>query len=707
MRKGYLYALEGVIASLLVLLYLGNIVTVPQTTEWQSTDINTRSGDVIRTLHQTGVLEDVLVDDDPDRLDAALQAMGTGLDYNMWVSGLPRPTIEARVLATDAMTEQSPTTGTGSTRTGTSDMVGAFELRNTSYEALFKYDAAWFDYDNSGSYENDEGPCSFGDLLADCTDKPSGLQDQAIQVGYINDTLTLYNITRYDKYTDRSDLSLDHISPELVFTATELREDIEVSDAALTTSGDWETGAFDIGDVTVQLNVTSDREQVYFNESSGFHGPYLPEDEVELMGTFYAISGLDPVRLEPQNELVADVLFVDNHDQATLQRHNETLLEYVGDGNTLIERHDLSGLDRASFNQTIRRDMGVEWVDVPINTGGTTGTYFPETEPGSPAAFIEQYYEQVGVSISSGRFESTGGDEEANITLGGDQYRAVVDTGADEVGFAPVGETVTSWHSIGDTVAIGPNLVEIENLMPLELQPQPPSKFPGIRGAPIKADSTVLMDRGATWDQESASINVSSLTENDAALEDLPETVCSDPHLEGDLNTPDRTYTVVLSKVAQDPVNCDSTGYTHVSLDFNNDGAANRSADETPNGFDSEGIHLSGATVEINHRNYRLFPEENGTWLYFERVVPETVPAAVWSSNAYERQGNYLLTGASPWQDDIVSLMVAATLRGGVERYQLTDSRLIGDTSVGASYTFVLDQTVFSPYTVDTIWWYN
>lgn len=706
MRKGYVYALEGVIASLLVLMYLGNIVTVPETTNWDTSDLNTRSGDIVRALHESGTMEDAIVNNDPQRLDAALQAMGAGLDYNMWISGLPRPTIEMRVIATDDIIEQAATTASGNTREGTSDIGYPFEVRDDVDEAFFKYDAVYFDYDEDGTYDN--GPCNFGSLLKDCTTKPNDLQDEIYQIGYINDTVTIFDMTRYQRLAERDEISMDHLSLSIVFAATELRETQELTDTDLTTNGDWDEGSFDLdGGLTIQLNVTTDRDMIFFNESSGFHGPYIEGDEVQLVGTFYEITSLDPVRLEPQNELVADILLAENHDPVLFQTHNDTLTEFVSDGNTLIERADLSGMDRQAFNQTIRREMGVEWIDIPIQEGTSSGSYFADADPGTPASFIDQYYPQVGITIQEASFEDIGGNiEQATFSIGGDSFIAEVDTANDEVGFAPEGQAVTTWHDRGDRVAIGSNLVKIKHLMPLELEPQPPTRFADMRGPPVIADSTILEDQNAAWDQDAASINSSGFTDENEPLEDLPSTVCNDAHRVDGL-TIDQTYTVVISKVAQDPDECDDTAYTHVSFDFDGDDQSNLSADETRDGYGTEGIYLAGQMVEINHRSYRLFPEENGSWLYFERQIPDNVPAAVWSENAVQGQGGYMLTGESVWGHDTASFIISSAIRGSVERYQFTDSRVMGDSSVGASYTFAVDQTIFSPYTMDTVWWYN
>lgn len=703
MRKGYVYALEGVIASLIVLLYLGNIVSVPQQTDWDTTDLSTRSGDIIQTLDASGALEEIIVNNDQQRLDAALQAMDTGLDYNMWISGLPRPTIEVRIAATSDMIQRTTTTDSGDTRTGTLTGIGDFEIRDERDEAVFKYDSVYFDYNDDGTYE--EGPCRFGDMLSSCTAKPSGLADQRFQLGYLNETVTVFELTPYEAYMERSDLQLDQLSPEIVFAATDLRERELLDGDDLSSNGDWLEGSFDLDGVTVDLNVTSARDQIYFDEGAGYHGPYLVGDEVDILGTFYAIESLDPVRLVPQQELVADVMFLHDHDPSMVQTHNSTLYEFVSDGNTLIEMADLSGMGRQAFNTTIRQDLGMAWVDVPVQ-GGSSGSYFPDAEPGTAGSFIKQYYTQVGVTIPEDAFETDGGEQEASFSVGGDDFIARVDTSNDEVGFAPEGDTVTSYHERNDRVAVGSNLFQISNLMPLELTPRSPVMFPDLRDMPVTGDTAVLEDPAASWDQRAASINVSDLSEAETPLEDLPDTVCDDAHLVDDLSI-DQTYTVVLSKVTQDADECDDTAYTHVSFDFNDDGASNLSIEATGEGYTKEGIYLPGEVVEINHREYRLFSQENGTWLYFERIVPETVPAASWSNNAADGSGNYMLTGTAPWDNDVSSFLLSATLRGGVERYQLTDSRIIGDTSVGASYTFALDQTVFSPYTIDSVWWYN
>lgn len=103
-RKGYLHALEGVLAALVIVLYLTGFVTIPEPTDWTGVHVTTESEDILTALDDSGTLNTIIMEDDESSLDAIINSLDSSLAYTIQVQDIPRPHISVAVLVNDSQT---------------------------------------------------------------------------------------------------------------------------------------------------------------------------------------------------------------------------------------------------------------------------------------------------------------------------------------------------------------------------------------------------------------------------------------------------------------------------------------------------------------------------------------------------------------------------------------------------------------------------
>lgn len=197
-RSGYLHALEGTLAALIVTFYLTSLVSVPSETDWTDTRISKQAADSMQALDRAGILDRAVLRQDPGTVNAMLSAMDRSLLYSIRISDIPPPQLMVGVAANESTTFQSDTSTTAQPagapdgyrwRDGTIRGVD-FVLTDTTDDKPITYDWVNFDFDDDDVY--DDGPYEFGDRFV-CPGGAGGCNGASHEVGPFNDTLTLYH----------------------------------------------------------------------------------------------------------------------------------------------------------------------------------------------------------------------------------------------------------------------------------------------------------------------------------------------------------------------------------------------------------------------------------------------------------------------------------------------------------------------------------
>lgn len=729
-----MHAIEGVLASLLVLLYLGNIVVAPTQTDWERTALTKRSSDIMGMLSRTGDLDDYIVEDDPESLDALLSVMGTSVGYTMFLQGIPERDIETLVLMNSSEVIRSGTTATAPTavssapdsefgyRTGTINGVDFVLSDSGNNNGVLKHNFVSFDFDGDGEYNSSafeyvEGPYQTTMDVEWC---PGGTcTGQRYQIGYMNDTLTLYNLTGrewlWDEFSSfavqdinvTNDLQAEELLPPISLDASEFSQ----------VDGDWQA-TWSSGGITVQFRLGDQNRSVLIDESGGFTGPYRSGDTPTILGQTYTVqgdptSGLVPLELSPSTNIDGDILFASHVDPELLDDHRSAIQSFLNGQNTVFEVLDFSGYSPEEFERSIHGQIGLEMVELPLDRRGSSRNVFPEDRtPGSAAGFIEDYFYDMPITVPTERMNFTPDQPSrayatGNISLAGTEYTFNISFSDGPAEFSiSEGGTFSDWYEPEEEFRLDGNLYYASDLVPFTLETTPSYRFGNLYSANITAEQPILAVEGWDWDPAPLSINVTGFT----TVPRPPGTydpqggteVCSDAYRRATFTGPDgEDYNATLSN--REP--CDIF-FEFVNFDFNRDGTYADDMEGT-GAFSGEGPYQFDDEVTIANTTYIIDVGSQGEWLYLERKVPEVVPTAVWEPNAYRGNGNVFYMGEQRFSDDTLQLMKAVLFRSAVERHRFTVPKVQGSPTVGVTVSDSVNQGVFMPYTVESRWWFR
>ncbi|MFB6294647.1 MAG: hypothetical protein ABEI97_02715, partial [Candidatus Nanohaloarchaea archaeon] len=180
-RKGYVHALEGVIAAIIVVVYLNSIVSVPGTTDWETAEISKESEDLLAALDDAGFLDRVVLRNDPDSFNAFINTISNSMAYSIQVSGLPKQFISVGVLANNTSTVRTDTVPQATRPSGvpasvdgsgyrsgtvTGDGFDSLDivLSDTVENGITDFSSVNVDLDDNGDFTGaEEGPYNFSD----------------------------------------------------------------------------------------------------------------------------------------------------------------------------------------------------------------------------------------------------------------------------------------------------------------------------------------------------------------------------------------------------------------------------------------------------------------------------------------------------------------------------------------------------------------
>lgn len=212
MRKGYVHALEGIIAALIITLYLTSMVSVPEAEDWTEARVSKQSEDLIAALDEAEILDKTVLRDDPKSFNAFMSAIDSSMAYTIKTSGLPDSHIDVGILVNDSYTVTASTTQTNNApgapatayhREGTIRGVG-FVISDTFDDGNVAYNVVDFDWDGDGTYESSS--YSFSDQVT-CPAE-SACAGEQYEVGPINTTLVLYQSSFAAQAKDAANTSL-------------------------------------------------------------------------------------------------------------------------------------------------------------------------------------------------------------------------------------------------------------------------------------------------------------------------------------------------------------------------------------------------------------------------------------------------------------------------------------------------------------------
>jgi len=717
-RKGYLHAIEGVIASLLVLTYLSSIVTSPAPTDWSKTSLSKRSGDTLNMLSRTDVLDRAIMQNRPETIGATLEAMGLDMGYSMKVNGVPQRSAEislimksSEIRRSGTMSSSIPNGANGlpssesGYREGTIKGVD-FVLSDLQSDGKTKYNAVNFDFDSDGDYStSQEGPYLNKEQLNWCMNA-SNCRDDIHQVGYINDTLTVYELQPYSKliYSGR-DVTVNTLEIDMDFTALDFAPEIEQEGSAFTQTGSgWETQA-NFDGYNVDLRVSNSNSTLWVTENDDEEGPYQSGDTAVILGTIYTVESVMPLDLDPENSIPSDVVLAKGIGQDQITANNRTLKRFLLKGRTVMEMKDLVGYNQTSFRDTFQHDMGLQWSDMAIeDTGPNYNRFKEDIDPGTPPEFIKDYSQNMNVDIPRERYTVFPAGSPsyawANISLSGKQYTVNASLTTDEVSISG-SPGATIWYEDGDRFSLEGNIYEIRNTHPLTLTMQEPHYFQDLKGGNILGGKPILIDQGSRWNLSSSSVKITSYNSGDGGISGLPDTDCTPGYKNSDFVLDGTVYTAVLTDIPP----C-GTANEYVNFDYNANGEADDGRNETDPGYAEEGFYQHEESTEIDFKEYNVLVED-GEDLHLRRDVSEQVSTAMWLSEAHRGNGNFIHMGNVDLNDDDLAVVKAILLRSIVNRYRMTPQKLPSDPAVGQVHTNVVHNDITIPYTVESIWWFQ
>jgi len=718
MKKAYMHAIEGVIASMLVLLYLSTLVSAPESTDWRETALTQRAGDVLETLTQTGVMEQALINDDPGVIAAVTDAIGAEMDYSMYIQGLPQRTLDIGILMNGSDITRTGTaagaTGDGLPATEDSHRSGTimgvdFVLADSFDDNITQYNHVSFDFDGNDSYSDeegrlDEGPYEQGDTVTWC---PGGdCTRQRYQIGHINETITLYNMTEYRRLNQSlSQIQVNRFDIEAALGPAEIRSQLSVPETGFTDTSDGFEASIDVDGATIDLRVTPDGDAVYIDEGSGFHGPYEEGNEVQILGEFYSLNQLLPFEAAPENLLPQDVIIHQGDDPSVLDTYRQPLQDYLAGGGTILQMTDFSGYDEDTFEGSFHDQIGFDWLDYPVIDDNPGYNTLVDGDAGTPADTVSSYFGGLTMDVPEQRFIERPQPNPvrawANATIRGQQYTINTSLLSGLATISRPGFETTV--SPGDRVVLEGNLFSVQDTYPLALEPGDRYRFTNRHHGNVAGGTPVMIAPEWDWNNTAASINISGLDDS-ASFAGWPPTDCaSDNDHKGRIfNLDGGTYGIATTNFRP----CDRQ-YEYVTFDFTGDGDVDDNATATGDGFGPEGIFQEGEQIGIDGKRYRIEIGSDGTWVYLERVAPEQVGTGLWMEDAYSGDGDVFLTGTSGPGIDDQAFLRTVMVRAAMDRYLFSQPKTIGSPSVGLGYASDIEGDVYAPYHIESVWWFQ
>lgn len=671
-RTGYMRGLEGVMAAIIIGLYLSSVVTTPEPFNWSPIHVSKTSEDTLAALDQANLLDATLLRGDRETFNALMNTMESSLSYTVKASHIPKSRLSAGVLVNDSDTDDldsSPGTGSVSSdnlpaseygyryghlaELGGDSCPGAgsvcdyqFVLADTNLNGLHRYDLVYMDLNGDGDVEDtNEGPYELHDRFR-CTAAISRCDGHLYDIGPLNDTLTLYNATFAARATDPLGGTLleRRASQITVRSVHPGREDLDLFDAIIS-------------------------------------------------------YGWSLAQLEANRNAVEDVL---------------------SDDRMLLV---ITPVQNAAIESTYLGELGFGYVNnYSVNGAGPfTNRLYSVHGTGNASYIPNNYYLETPIVITS--FTSGAGFEEAELTIRDTDITVRRYPGG---AISLSTESFAVRHDAGDRVYLQGNTYRISSIDPLRLNPEGEQRFNGFGTERIDADyhatrmehyryNTSDYDRSQTWSQEYMTKQlvwgdvVTSTCENVTAGHTpykigcfylgsgSPDPIEMNACLSG-LPTPPEYKRFLMINFDEQGLQGDTcTPYIEfVYVDLTDDG----DFEDT-----GEGIYQRGDTIQINGREYSVHPIFDGSGVSITALGPRIVGEIPVSRDAFTGNGRVALIGKTTLGDDDIAIIRSLLAAETQNEHWFTAPRSVGRTSFGYRYMADTGTDTAQTYTLNTVWW--
>lgn len=648
MRRGYLHAIEGILAALIVVLYINSIIAVPAPTDWTETTLSKRSEDLLSALDRSGFLDDIVMRDDVESFGTFVRQLDSAIQYEISVNGLPQQQPHVAVLVNNTSTYEASTTAgswsgaglpsseDGRYREGNLSSHPAFGdvgfvLSDTEDNEFFEYTSVNLDLNDDGDFgDAGEGPYQRGDIFR-CTRGVTGCDGHEYVPGPFNTTIVLYNAT----FAARLQCSIANTS---------------------------------IGERTVKPIIES----------------------------------ANPTRqsLQPFNVLIAP------WNESELDDHRAALNASVADGSLLVVIADVAD---STIESGYLNDLGFSYIEAfnILGSGQDTDIFYSLHDPRNQSYYPANLYGMAAVTVAE--FTSS---RQGTLTLRSRDIGVRRWLSDDAVAFETedyavnytVGDTVTL---LGNTYAIqdiAPLALQPDGQQRFDSYEtgRVRGDFSVMRMANPRFNTSQYDTRN---EYTSKYQNKSDLPKN--YTDGVAGTNCDFadyPYRLGNVSIQGTNVTFLLVNF-QTTTPCDDY-HEFVYFDMTDDGDFDDSGD-TGAGYSADGTYQDGdtATFPVN-QSYIVDPYSNGNGTALERVGPRFVGELPVNREVFS-EGSTALIGRERLGHDDLAIINALILSETRESAPFTPQRTLGDTSVGYTYTSMAGGEVKLPYTLNTVWWFQ
>lgn len=648
-RSGYLHAIEGVLAALIVVLYLNSIIATPPAADWTETSLSKQSEDVLAAMDRSGFLDEVVMRDDRDSFSTLLRQLDESVQYQIDINGLPHTHPRVAVLVNNTSTYENETTkgdwGGGGLPDSENDNyhqgnlsgpafgdVG-FVLSDTEGDGFFAYTSVNFDLNGDGDFgDPGEGPFSRGDTFT-CDKGVTGCTDDAYSPGPFNDTpLVLYNAS----LTARLQNSIANTT---------------------------------LGERTVEP----------------------------------AIETANPTRqtIDPFDALIA------RWNASELSDHKQAINTSVADGALLIIVADVAA---SEVESGYLNDLGFSFIEeFDINgSGQDTDIFYSLHDPRNDSYYPASFYGMAAVTTT----DFSGGQGTLTIQsqdIGVKRY----DSGAVAFGTEDYAANYTTGDSVtllANTYTVQ-EIAPLE-LRP-DGQQQFESYGTGRVAGDISVMrmrnprfNTSEYDTAANY-TEKYQKKTDLPKRYDQGVAGTACDFADYPYRLGNvtvgIDSP-TNYTFLLVNF-ETVTPCDEY-HEFVYFDLNDDGDFDDDQDKAA-GHSGEGPFQDGETVTIPvNQSYTVDPFDNGNGTALNRVGPRFVGELPLNREVFGGGTTALIGRNIPGHDDL-AVINALLLSETRDTAPFTPRRTLGDTSVGYTYSSMAGEDVKLPYTLNTVWWFR
>lgn len=721
MRKGYVYAIEGIIAGLLVVFYLGNMVQPPETTEWDSTVLNQRSGDLIEAFSSSGILQEVIVDGREDQFPVMVSAVGGDVDQELSLTGLPQRSIGIGVFRdyTDVMVSETDETTSapegvdesyvnGEERYRTGSIGGVdFYLSDTTEEGSVNYDRVAFNFDGGdiSSYDDylvDDGPYSVGDVFRGCFDFSNFDEEECdgvYQVGYVNTSLVVYNLTDLEPLVTREYISSGGLDISVSYRSFGIPGEQTVSEGESigfrgNVGSSYEVSEINGEDGFIRVVKTVSGEDVrdrIYVEGQSFN-TYDRMFEVSEINEDEAVLSFD-------SDMAFDVGITSGEGIDTINSVSKGLEDFLSGGNSLLMLEEFSSVEEEDFEDSFYQETGfsleegfsVQEEGVGFNkldTEVTTGT--------SP--YVTEFFTTTTHDFSGSRFN----DNYFEFEFGGESYE-VEDTYDDGV------LVNDRQYKEGDSIILGGNRYSVLDTTynPLSVQPYSENhRFSNFfDGANLLGEEVVLYADG--WSFDFSGIDkeegTTQITYSDPEDYGLPSGDSVEQQRQGGVEVNNEEFDFVITSIEM----TGSDVFDYVNFDFTGDGGYGGDDDETGAGFSDEGPHPRGGEVLINGREYRVDFNDGDNQLVLEYTHDDRVPTGIWNSDVVRGNGDVFVLTSDNLNEEVASIMVPMVVKGSMTEHYFREVDVFGSPNIGTTFSNMVYEETYLPYVLDGVWWYK